>query len=370
MKRISLIYIVFLISLSSCFNSGQTGIVSSNLKYAKELRIQKEDNYSVVEVRDSWDTLKLRQRYILIPKELEIPEHIPEGTIIRVPVERAAIYASTHVSIIEELGKLDAVKAVCESEYLSSETVKNLVKTGSIVDLGLSSSPSIEKLIDSRCEIIIASPFENGGYGAVEKLKIPIVEAADYMENQPLGRTEWVKFYGLLFGCEDLANSIFHTTEKRYYNLKSLVDSVSDRPTLLVEKKYGSAWGIANADSYIATIHKDAGAHYLFMDYDGTGSTQLSFETVYERAHDADIWLIKYASEQDMTYSDLKSEYLPYSNFSAFINNKIYGCNTLKNSYFDDITLHPDWILEDLIHIYHPELLDDDYLPRYYQIFR
>lgn len=366
MKRASLIYIVLLLILCSCDFSKEQGIIPSGLEYARELRIQSRDNYSIVEVRDSWDTLKLRQRYLLVPKSDEIPANMPEGTIVRVPVERAAVYASSHVSILEELGKRDAVKAVCESEYIGSEEIKARVLGGDIVDLGLSTSPSIEKLIASECEIIIASPFENGGYGAVEKLGIPLIEAADYMENHPLGRTEWVKFYGLLFGCEARADSIYNTTVARYNELKEMASGVNTKPTLLVEKKYGSAWGVASADSYIATIQTDAGANYLFMDYPGSGSTQLSFEKVYERAADADFWLFKYASESDMTYDDLRSEYEPYENFAAFRNHRIFACNSLKNSYFDDITLHPDWLLEDLIYIYHPDLLPPDYQPRYY----
>lgn len=366
MKRTSLVYIVLMLSLLSCRHGVETGIVSSNLSYARELSLETFENYSVATVRNSWDTLRILQRYVLVDRDAEIPENLPEGTIIRTPVKRAAVYASAHASIIEELGCADAIRALCEPEYLSSADLRSRVASGEIADLGLSTSPSIEKIIDAECEIIIASPFENSGFGAAEKLGIPIVQAADYMENHPLGRTEWVKLYGLLFGAETQADSIFNATTSRYLQLRELTSSCTEKPSVLLEKKYGSAWGIASAESYIATIHKDAGAFYPFMDYHGTGSSQLSFETVYDRAADADFWLFKYASESDMTYDDLRSEYEPYANFAAFRNRRVFVCNSLKNSYFDDITLHPDYFLEDLIHIYHPELLPSDFQSRYF----
>jgi len=114
------------------------------------------------------------------------------------------------------------------------------------------------------------------------------------MESLPLGRTEWIRFYGLLFGKEAMADSIFRETEDRYLELKELAKTVTNRPAVISEKKFGSSWYMPAGDSYIAHLYTDAGADYIFKDLPGAGSTPLSFETVLDKAIHADIWLIKY----------------------------------------------------------------------------
>ena len=221
-------------------------------------------------------------------------------------------------------------------------------------------------MIDKGAELVIVSPFQNSGYGPVEKLGIPIIEGADYMESLPLGRTEWIRFYGMLFGKEALADSIFRQTEKSYLDLKQLVTADMPRPTVISEKKFGASWFMPAGDSYIANMYADAGADYVFKELPGAGSTPLAFETVLDRAIHADMWLIKYNQSGDMTYGDLRAEYAPYENFDAFKNRRIYSCNTGLVPYYEEFPLHPDYLLKDLIWVFHPELLPG-YSPRYYR---
>ena len=166
--------------------------------------------------------------------------------------------------------------------------------------MGEATAPNVEMMIDKGAELVIVSPFQNSGYGPVEKLGIPIIEGADYMESLPLGRTEWIRFYGMLFGKEALADSIFRQTEKSYLDLKQLVTADMPRPTVISEKKFGASWFMPAGDSYIANMYADAGADYVFKELPGAGSTPLAFETVLDRAIHADMWLIKYNQSEDM----------------------------------------------------------------------
>ena len=365
--KIVLIIVLAQPLLLSCRGGGEAFSapeVDSTIQYANNLSIEDVvEGIMVVELRDPWDTLKLRQRYILADRSAVVPEKIPEGTLIRVPVERAVVYTSVHSSLVEQLGALGSLCGVCEPQYITSSEILRLVSEGTIADLGLATAPNLEKIMDLEAEIIIASPLENSGFGSAEKLGIPIVEAADYMENHPLGRTEWVKFYGLLFGRGSEADSIFEATANHYNELKSLALSAKTRPTVLLEKRYGPAWAVPCGDSYIARMHADAGADYVFADISGTNSTPLTFENVLDRASGADFWLFKY--DGDYTLKSLKEEFPPYAGFDAFGRGAIYGCNTLTTSYYDDITLHPDLVLEDFIAIYHPGLLPG-HSQRYY----
>ena len=340
--------------------------VTDTIRYAHNLRIEYFDDYISVKLRDPWDTLLQRQHYVLVNRNQPVPAHLPaDGILIRIPVEKAVIYTSVHTAIAEELGALDRVCGVCEPEYITSPTVLGRISDGRIADLGNSTSPNVEKIIDIGTDLIIASPFENSGYGSAEKLGIPIVEAADYMENHPLGRTEWVLFYGLLLGHRAEAEKVFAETERHYMTLKGLAGEVEYRPTVVLERRYGNSWAVPSGGSYIGVMHADAGADYIFRDYAGAKSVHLTFEEVYDRAGEADYWFLKYDTRAPFTYALLKQEYEPYANFRAWQERRIFACNTITSAYYDDITLHPDRVLEDLIAIYHPDLLPD-HVQRYY----
>ena len=360
----------FLLVLCSCgqrhVTPGRQALAADPVRFARNLRIEYYDDYVSVRIRDPWDTLRQRQHYVLIDREKPRPAQLPaDGIVIPVPVEKAVIYTSVHTAIAEQLGALDQVCGVCEPQYITSPEVLSRIEAGRIADLGVSTSPNVEKIIDIGSEMIIASPFENSGYGSAEKIGIPIVEAADYMENHPLGRTEWVLFYGLLLGRRQEAEELFAETVRHYEALKALAADVADRPTVLLERKYGASWAVPAGGSYIGVMHADAGADYVFRAYPGAKSVHLTFEEVYDRAGNVDFWFMKYDTRAPLTYKLLQEEYQPYANFRPWKERRIFTCNTITSTYYDDITVHPDWVLEDLIAIYHPELLPD-HRQRYY----
>ncbi|MDR1356434.1 MAG: ABC transporter substrate-binding protein [Tannerellaceae bacterium] len=339
---------------------------SDSIRYAEGFRIERYDDYVLVEVADPWNTSGLLQRYVLVDRNIPLPSALPKGTVIRTPLRNIAVYTSVHASIIEELGEAERIIGLCEPQYINSTAIKELIRSGHIADLGMSTAPNVEKMIDIGTECIIASPFQNAGYGQAEKLGIPIVEAADYMESLPLGRAEWTLFYGLLLGREEEADSVFHSTEERYLALCDLAATASVRPTVLSEKRYGSFWYVPGNDSNTAHFFGDAGAEYIFGNIEGQGSTPLVFETVLDRAGDSDFWLIKYNQSGEISYDDLRMEYAPYENFDAFRQRNIYTCNTGKTLYYEEFPMHPDYLLKDLIWVFHPELLPG-YAPRYYR---
>lgn len=145
--------------------------------------------------------------------------------------------------------------------------VQDGCRNGEIVDCGNGMNPDIEKIIDLRPDAIMLSPFENsGGYGRVGKLGVPVIECADYMETSPLGRAEWLRFYGLLVGQEQRGDSLFAQIEKEYLALKDLAAQATSRPTVLSDLKYGSAWYIAGGQSTTGRLYADAGADYVLQN--------------------------------------------------------------------------------------------------------
>lgn len=365
-------YIIMLCLLVGCTNPGRRVVLPDSwqqepLSYAQGLTIDYTPDYVQVDVRDPWDTTQLLQRYLLVDRNQPVPEGLPKGTVVKVPVQRVVVYTSVHASILEQLGESHRIVGVCEPRYMDSPEVRAGLNEGRIADLGEATSPNVEKMLEIGTDVIIASPFQNSSFGPVEKLGIPIVQGADYLESLPLGRTEWVKFYGLLFGKQAVADSVFKETEEAYLALKQLTAQVTTRPTVFSEKRYGASWYMPGGESYTANLFRDAGADYLFADLPGTDSHPLSFETVFEKAYQADIWLLKYNQSKDMTYADLQQEYAPYAHFEAFQKKRIYACNTGRIRYYEEFPLHPDYLLQDFIQIFHPELLSGRPL-RYYHL--
>ena len=361
---LSALIVTIVLLLSACGGGSKTSSAINGemipMKYAENLKLIKGDGYTEAILRNPWDTTSILRTYILIDKNKEVPEHLPEGTIVRTPLSKALVYTGTHCNLIHELGAVKSIGGICEIQYIKVPEIIEGCQNGTIVNAGEGTNPDIEKIIDLHPDALLLSPYENsGGHGQVEKLKIPIIECADYMETSALGSAEWIRFYGMLFGCEAKADSIFAMVEKNYNELKKLATSQTKKPKLMCEVKSGSAWYVSGGRSTTGKLYADAGADYAFASYPNAGGIPLSFETVFDKAQDADIWLIKYNQTTDLTLTSLREDYAPYAQFKAHKQKQVYGCNTGLKTYYEDFPFHPDRVLKDLIKIFHPSLLPE-----------
>ena len=363
-KLLSAHIVTIVLLLSACGGGSKTSSAINGemipMKYAENLKLMRGDGYTEAVLRNPWDTTSILRTYILVDKDKEVPEHLPEGTIVRTPLSKALVYTATHCNLIHELGAVKSIGGICEIQYIKVPEIIEGCANGTIVNAGEGTNPDIEKIIDLHPDALLLSPYENsGGHGQVEKLKIPIIECADYMETSALGSAEWIRFYGLLFGCEAKADSIFATVERNYNELKKLATSQTKKPKLMCEVKSGSAWYVSGGRSTTGKLYADAGADYAFASYPNAGGIPLSFETVFDKAQDADIWLIKYNQATDLTLTSLREDYAPYAQFKAYKEKQVYGCNTGLKTYYEDFPFHPDRVLKDLIKIFHPSLLPE-----------
>lgn len=333
--------------------------------YAKLIRVWECDGFKKMEIRNPWDTTCLLQTYLLVDKTKEIPANCPGGVVVRVPLEKSAVFTTVHCSLIEELGAVNSISGICELEYITNPNIISLTQSGKIVDFGSSMSPDIEKIITVSPDAILLSPFNNsGGHGGLDKLGIPIVECADYMESDPLGRAEWIKLYGMLFGKESEADSIFSKVTETYTQIeKEAQQETGSHPSLLYGLDNGGSWFIPGGKSYMAKMFASAGANYIFGETTHSGAEPFAFETVYDKGCNADIWLILGMEVADKTYKDLQR----FSNFKSYKEKRVYACNTTKTSFFDEIPFHPERLLKDLYIIFHSEKYGDvnEYLHYY-----
>lgn len=370
MKKI--LFIAFAFVLTLAIGTGCRGVMVSNavgdtlqMKYAERIKIVECDGYSVVTLADPWNVGKTLHAYLLVPSDGSgitddsLKALHPGATIVHTPLRNVVIATSVHCALTDELGAADAVGGVCDLQYINLPWVKEGVKNKKIRDCGSALSPTIESIIDLSPDAIFLSPFQNsGGYGRVSELNIPIIETADYMETSPLGRAEWMRFYGMLFGKEQNADSLFAEVEKVYDGLKKEgehANAEGKKRNILMDKLTGSVWYVPGGKSTIGKMISDAGIGYAWSTDKSSGSLSLPFEAVLEAAMDADIWLFRYNGAHDITMNELLSEKAGYNQFRAFREGNVYGCNTANNTFYEDTPFHPERLLRDFIIIAHPE---------------
>lgn len=389
------------------------------MKYAKLLTIVKhgekgtaslnndaedaEYQYAEVNVANPWKAGTLLHRYILIPKGKEGDETVARLALqrtsgmgcttdtVRTPVERSAVFIAPHCQLMYELGCQQAIRGVCDLDYINIPDVKKRaalsrntaarkasvgnVSAGkasvgnSIVDCGSSMAPDIERIIALKPEAILLSPFENsGGYGKLDKLHIPIIEAADYMESSPLGRAEWMKFYGMLFkkdgnapktalaaSCEPKADSLFAKIEKEYLKLKAEAAGYPKGLSILTERKTGNVWYVPGGQSTIGILLKDANARYIFEDDLHSGSLAMSPEQILAKGKQVDVWAFKYFGGAPLSQAQLLQEYDGYKALAAFNRGNIYQVDTSMVPYFELTSFHPELLLREFIILAHGE---------------
>ena len=400
-----------------------------------------EYQYAEVNVANPWKVGALLHRYILIPKGKEGDETVARLALqrtsgmgcttdtVRTPVERSAIFIAPHCQLMYELGCQQAIRGVCDLNYINISDVRkraasagkassgNASAGNSIVDCGSSMAPDIERIIALKPEAILVSPFENsGGYGKLDKLHIPIIEAADYMESSPLGRAEWMKFYGMLFGkdknisttaagkaseaaagkasgaaagkasgaaagkaseaavgkaseatagkaseatlpasCELRADSLFAQIEKEYLDLKAEAGKLPKGLSILTERKTGNVWYVPGGQSTIGILLKDANARYIFSDDKHSGSLPMSPEQILAKGSQVDVWAFKYFGGAPLSQVQLLQEYDGYKALAAFNRGNIYQVDTSTVPYFELTSFHPELLLREFIILAHGE---------------
>lgn len=340
------------------------------VNYAKGFRIKTEDHYKIIEVTSPWPNAEKQFRYLLIEKGNNIPQDIAFDAVVRIPVEKIVVTSTTHIPALEALGVEDKLIGFPNTKYISSEKTRKNIAEGSVKELGNNETLNTEILIDLQPDVLIGFAIndQNKVYETIQKSGIPVVYNGDWTEETPLGKAEWIKFFAPFFNAEALADSIFNTIEREYLNTKSIAEKAHKNPTVLSGAMYKDVWYLPAGKSWAAQFLNDAHAEYLWKNAPGTGSLSLSFESVLEKAQDADFWI---APAQFTSYEALENASDHYTQFKAFKNKHIYTFSLTKGPtggilYYELAPNRPDMVLKDIIRILHPELLPD-YTPFFFK---
>lgn len=333
-----LLFLLIAVTVSCGNSQKRTATRDGGFAYAKLLKADSvsADGYSFT-VLDPWQKGKVLQK-VNVTK----------------PFKRVVVFTTSHCQLMEYLGVADRIVGVCDSKYILIKDIQQRIANKNIVDCGNSMCPDIERIISLKPDAIILSPYEGMSLGRLEKLGIPIVYAADYMETSSLGRAEWMKYYGRLFGVGQRSDSLFNVVDSTYEGLKIYAAKLPKGRSVLTERKTGAIWYTPGGESSIGVTIKDANGGYAFASDRHSGSLALSFEQILAKAGESDIWAFKYNGTRPMTKADLLQEFHGYEALKAFRNSEIYECNCSRVSYFEEVSWRPDYLLREFIQLLHP----------------
>ncbi|MDG1451528.1 MAG: ABC transporter substrate-binding protein [Polaribacter sp.] len=364
---LKILIILFSVIYSSCEKMIKTEIlkeIPSTIKYAKGFDIINEKGTKKLLIKSAYQNSKELFSYQILNKDKKGARKAHIDQEILVPINRIVVTSTTHIPMIELLNEEASIVGFPNSNYISSEKTRHLIDKGNITEIGKESSLNTEILLDIHPELVV-------GFGvssvdktltSIQKAGINVIYNGDWLEESPLGRAEWIKFFGVLFDKEKQADSIFKIIETDYLAVKKLALKSGKKATILSGAIMSKdIWNLPAGKSFEAQFLQDANLNYLWKDTKGKGSLSLSFESVFDKAATADFWISPgyFTSKKQL----LESNNL-YTKFKPFQNDQIYTSTTKKGItggviYYELAPTRPDLVLKDIVKITKPDLLPD-----------
>jgi iron complex transport system substrate-binding protein len=365
-KYFSIITILLWLSISCSSPAGKKKRLTGTNSYANGFRIEKFENYTKLTVLNPWEKAdNVAFEYFLFSEKSAIPGSAAGRNIIRTPVRRVICLSTTHLAYLDALEEAGSVAGVSGGRYINNTEIRERYEAGNICDVGYGQNLNYELLVSQKPDLVMAYGIGSEITAYVHKLKelgIPVLIVAEYLEESPLGKAEWVKFIGYLFEKEDIADDIFRQVESEYIKLKELTQGIARKPKVLVGSAYNGSWWVPGGNSYMANVIADAGGDYLGRDNSSRESYVISFENALVWGNEADIWINmgNMSSKSEIVASDER-----LASLNVFQKGRVFNnINRLSphggNDFWESGTINPHKVLSDLIMIFHPELLNGE----------
>jgi iron complex transport system substrate-binding protein len=335
--------------------------VKNEIEYANSLKIYKYEGYSIVKIIKPWPNAEKDFTYVLKEKNSTLPDSIKEYNTVQVPLQSIVVTSTTIIPYLEMLGVENRLTGFPHTDFISSKKTRKLIDTGAIKNVGQNEKLNIEMLIDLSPELIVTFGIDNNNptIDNLTKSGLEVLIQADWMEQSPLGKAEWIKLYGALFIKEKEAKTQFDAIVKNYKDALALVATKKPTATVMYGAMYQDQWYVAKANSWVGQFLKDANINYLWSNEKGTGSIALSFEQVLEKAKTATYWI---ATGTHKTVAEFNATNPHYSQFDAFKTKQVYTFEAKLGAtggtiYYEKAASRPDLVLKDYIKIFYPDLL-------------
>lgn len=373
MKKVYLLYLLFFTLIISCDNkkNGNEFFNSTiySPQYSSNFDIKSDDNTGnvLINVYNPWQGSKNIATQFLIATDSVTSSNF-SGQVLKGKAKRIICMSSTHIAMLDELGAVENIVGVSGKQYISNSYIRN--KGEEIPDIGYEGNIDYEKIVAANPDLILL--FAINGHSAMEpKLKelgIPYLYIGDYLEENPLGKAEWILPIAEILGKRELGISKFQEIEKRYNTLKDEIGLENKKkPKVMVNAPFLDSWFMPSIESYVAQLIRDAGGDYIYKKNTGNSSEPIDMEEALQLVSSSDFWI---------NIGTLNSLEEVISSFPKFINSKciqegnIYNNNFRStpgggNDCYESGVVNPDIVLRDLIKIFHPELISEEFT--YYQ---
>ena len=355
---------VFVILFVQCKQETKPSTITSpknEVSCAKGFSIENYDGYTVVTVKNPWPKANKSYKYILKKKNGIVPDSLKNNIVVNVPIQSIVVTSTTHIPSLEMLNEEKTLVGFPNLNYISSEKVRALIDAKKVKELGTNQSLNTEVLIDLQPNVIIGYGLDNNNptLDNLEKSGLKVLLNGDWNEQTPLGKAEWIKFFGALYDKQNEANEIFSKIEKDYLKTIEIAKRANSKPTILAGDIFEGKWYLPSGTSWGSLILKEANSNYLWQETTGTGSLSLSFETVFEKGKYADFWI---TSGQFSSLKQMLDANPHYEQFKAFQNKNVYSFAGKKGKtggvlYYELAPNRPDIVIKDIVKILHPELL-------------
>ncbi len=353
---------IFTLFILSCKKDNQKNVDRTNnlIQYASAFSINEYKNYSILTINEPWPHAKEKINYILKKKNAVIPDSLSKYQVIEIPLKSIIVTSTTNIPLLEMLGVENKLVGFPQTDFISSEKTRELIEQGKIKDVGQNESLNFEEIIELQPQLIVTFCVDqiNPSITNLEKSGQKVLIQSDWLEKTPLGKAEWIKLFGALFGKEKKAKEIFEKIVSEYQMAKKLIEANNHKPNILFGSLYRDQWYVPNGESWLAQFTDDAKGNYYWKNIKGQGSTPLNFEKVFEKAKNADIWI----TSGFKNLAEMQKINPHYKEFKAFQNKKVYTFENIKGKtggylYYETAQSRPDLVLKDLIKAFHPELL-------------
>lgn len=336
-------------------------------EYASGFSIKGADGYesSIITVTNPWQGADSITTQLFIARGGESAPEGFTGQVLEGDASRIVAMSSTHIAMLDAVGEAGRVVGVSGIDYISNPVIA--ADRDSIGDVGYEGNINYELLISLEPDLVLlygvngASSME----GKLNELGIPFMYVGDYLEESPLGKAEWMVALSEVVGKRKEGEQVFGGIPVRYNDLKKRVaDSVLDAPSVMLNTPYGDSWFMPSTESYVARLVKDAGGDYIYKKNTGNASLPVDLEEAYKLTSEADMWLnVGMANSLD----ELRTSCPKFSDTRCFRNGSVWN-NNLKtnaaggNDYYESAVVNPDILLRDLVKIFHPELVEEDFV--------
>ena len=334
-------------------------------RYATGFQVERSENYIHISVYNPWqNSSDVVFEYLLAESASTIPDSLAHLKFIQTPVTRIVALSTTQVAMIDALGAASTLKGISGTGYIHSEAIRKAIVAGDIVEVGYDQGLNLEAIVAIDPDVLFLYGVEGSVQSIAQKLeelRIPVVYCGEYLEPHPLGKSEWIRFFGQFLDMEQEADALFGNIEHRYLALRESAKSVEHRPRILTGLPWNDTWYMAGGASYAARLIQDAGGEFLWKENPSTQAIPMDLESVFVKAIHADIWINPgaAASLSDLRQFDERFLELPMMIQGQVYNNNLRLTSTGGNDYWESGTVRPDLILADLMKAFHPGLMDD-----------